>query len=67
MRDVKAGMEQLDRGEYAEYGEDSREQFLADIEAEEQALSALGKSSMRRFGRKHIGTPRFGDVQRHAK
>jgi putative addiction module CopG family antidote len=37
LHDVKAGVEQLDRGEYAEYGEDSREEFLADIETEEQA------------------------------
>ena len=35
LHDVKAGVEQLDRGEYTEYGEDSREEFLADIKAEE--------------------------------
>jgi antitoxin ParD1/3/4 len=34
--DVKAGVEQLDHGEYTEYGEDSQEIFLADIVAEEQ-------------------------------
>lgn len=37
LHDVKAGVEQLDRGEYFEYGEGSCEQFLADIKAEEQA------------------------------
>jgi len=36
LHDVKAGLAQLDRGEYTEYGEDSRREFLADIEAEEQ-------------------------------
>jgi len=29
----KAGVEQLDRGEYTEYGEDSRQEFLADLDA----------------------------------
>lgn len=33
IRDVKAGVEQLDRGEYAEYGDDSQRDFLADIAA----------------------------------
>ena len=37
LRDVKAGVEQLDRGEYTEYGEHSLADFLADIKAEEQA------------------------------
>ena len=37
LHDVKAGVEQLDRGEYTEYGEDSQQEFLADIDAEEQA------------------------------
>jgi putative addiction module CopG family antidote len=37
LRDVKAGVEQLDRGEYTEYGDDSQEEFLGDIKAEEQA------------------------------
>jgi putative addiction module CopG family antidote len=37
LHDVRAGVEQLDRGEYVEYGEDSREEFLGDIAAEEQA------------------------------
>ena len=37
LRDVKAGVEQLQRGEYTEYGEDCRREFLADIQAEEQA------------------------------
>jgi len=36
LNDVKAGAEQLDRGEYTEYGEESCRDFLADIEAEEQ-------------------------------
>jgi len=36
LHDVKAGVEQLDRGEYAEYGADSQKRFLADIETEEQ-------------------------------
>ena len=34
--DVKAGLDQLDRGEYTEYDEDSCRQFQADIEAEER-------------------------------
>jgi putative addiction module CopG family antidote len=37
LHDVKAGVEQLDRGEYTEYGADSQQEFLADIEAEEQS------------------------------
>ena len=37
LHDVKAGVEQLDRGEYTEYGVDSQQDFLADIETEEQA------------------------------
>jgi antitoxin ParD1/3/4 len=37
LRDVKAGVEQLDRGDYTEYGMDSEQEFLADIRAEEQA------------------------------
>ena len=36
LHDVKAGVEQLDRGEYTEYGEDSQVAFLADVEAEER-------------------------------
>ena len=36
LHDVKAGVEQLDRGEYTEYGEDAQDEFLADINAEEQ-------------------------------
>ena len=35
-REVNAGVEQLDRGEYTEYDEDSLPQFLADIEARQQ-------------------------------
>ena len=35
-QNVKAGVEQLDRGEYTEYGDDSQEEFLADIKVEEQ-------------------------------
>lgn len=37
LHDVKAGVEQLDRSEYSEYEEDSYQEFLADINAEEQA------------------------------
>ena len=37
LHDVKAGVEQLDRGEYTEYDEDSQEEFVADIKTEEQA------------------------------
>ena len=37
VRDVRAGVEQLDRGEYLEYGGDSEQQFLADIAVEEDA------------------------------
>ncbi len=36
LQSIKAGVEQLDRGEYTEYGDDSQEEFLADIRAEEQ-------------------------------
>lgn len=35
-REVHAGVEQLDRGEYTEYDEDSLPQFLADIEARQR-------------------------------
>lgn len=35
LHDVKAGVEQLDGGEYAEYDEGSREKFLGDIETKE--------------------------------
>lgn len=37
INDVKAGVEQLDRGEYTEYGEESCQDFLADVQAEEQS------------------------------
>jgi putative addiction module CopG family antidote len=37
LRDVKAGVAQLDRGEYSEYAEGSEQEFLADIAAEEDA------------------------------
>jgi antitoxin ParD1/3/4 len=37
LHDVKAGVEQLDRGEYTEYGVDSQQEFSADIRAEEQS------------------------------
>jgi putative addiction module CopG family antidote len=37
LQDVKAGVEQLDRGEYTVYGEDSCREFLADVETEEQS------------------------------
>ncbi len=37
LHDVKAGVEQLDRGEYTEYGVDSEGEFLADIRTEEEA------------------------------
>lgn len=37
LRDVKSGIEQLDGGEYTEYGVDSQQQFLADIETEERS------------------------------
>jgi putative addiction module CopG family antidote len=37
LSDVKAGVEQLDRGEYSEYGDESCREFMADIEAEEQS------------------------------
>ena len=35
-REVAAGIEQLDRGQYTEYDEDGFEQFANDIEAERQ-------------------------------
>ena len=34
-REVNAGVEQLDRGEYTEYGEDAMPQFLEDIKMEQ--------------------------------
>ena len=37
MHDVKAGVAQLDRGEYTEYGEGSLDEFQADIQTEDQA------------------------------
>ncbi len=37
LHDVKAGVEQLDRGEYTEYGVDSEPELLADIRTEEQS------------------------------
>ncbi len=36
LQSIKVGVEQLDRGEYTEYSDDSQEEFLADIRAEEQ-------------------------------
>jgi putative addiction module CopG family antidote len=36
LHDVKAGVAQLNRGEYTEYSEGSLDQFLADIEAAER-------------------------------
>jgi len=35
-RDVNAGIEQLDRGEYTEYDEDSLPQFLADVQSRQR-------------------------------
>ncbi|MGO8753561.1 MAG: type II toxin-antitoxin system ParD family antitoxin [Thermoguttaceae bacterium] len=35
---ARAGVEQLDRGEYTEYDEDSLEQFLKDIRQEQERL-----------------------------
>ena len=35
-QDVQAGVEQLDRGEYSEYDEHSRDRFVEDIKAEER-------------------------------
>ena len=37
LHDVKAGVEQLDRGEYTEYEVDSQQEFLADIRTEEES------------------------------
>lgn len=37
LHDVTAGVEQLDRGEYTEYGMDSQQAFLADIRTEEES------------------------------
>jgi putative addiction module CopG family antidote len=44
LRDVAAGVEQLDRGEYSEDGEDERAIFLADIEAEERLRFPNGEN-----------------------
>jgi len=35
-QEVKAGVEQLDRGQYTEYGEDSLPEFLENIKAAER-------------------------------
>jgi putative addiction module CopG family antidote len=35
-REVHAGIEQLDRGEYTEYDEDSLPQFLADVQSRQR-------------------------------
>lgn len=35
-RGIRAGVEQLDRGQYTEYDENSVREFLKDIEGEEQ-------------------------------
>jgi len=40
LRDVRAGIQQLDGGQYTEYDEDSLQQFLTDIRAEHQKRSA---------------------------
>jgi hypothetical protein len=45
---VKAGVEQLDRGEYTEYGVDCRQEFVADIKYRD--LEAL-------FGVPVVGNP----------
>jgi putative addiction module CopG family antidote len=37
LQDVKAGVAQLDRGEYTEYSEGSLDEFLADIKREDEA------------------------------
>ena len=38
VRDVKAGVEQLDRGEFTEYDEESLDRFLQDIQDEQDRL-----------------------------
>lgn len=43
-REVKAGLDQLDRGQYTEYDEDSLERFLDEIEAEERKRHAGDRS-----------------------
>jgi antitoxin ParD1/3/4 len=37
-RDIQQGIDQLERGEYTEYGENDLERFAADIEAEERNM-----------------------------
>jgi hypothetical protein len=49
LRDVQAGVKQLDRGNYSEYGEGSCEEFLADIQAEEQSRFPQAKNSDPQF------------------
>jgi putative addiction module CopG family antidote len=44
LHDVKAGVEQLDRGEYTEYGVDCQQEFLADIRTEEQSRFPQAKN-----------------------
>jgi Arc/MetJ-type ribon-helix-helix transcriptional regulator len=44
LHDVKAGVAQLDRGEYTQYGEDSQSEFFADIKAEEQTRFPEGEN-----------------------
>ena len=39
-RDVAAGVEQLDRGEYTEYDENSRDRFVTDVKDKQRERSA---------------------------
>ena len=45
LHDVKTGVEQLDHGEYREYGVDSEQEFLADVRTEEKSRFPRAKNS----------------------
>lgn len=44
VRDVKAGVDQLNRGEYTEYDEESLDRFLQDIQREQDRLDRRSSS-----------------------
>lgn len=45
VRDVKAGVDQLNRGEYTEYDEVSLDRFLQDIQREQDRLDCRSASA----------------------
>jgi Arc/MetJ-type ribon-helix-helix transcriptional regulator len=45
VRDVKTGVDQLSRGEYTEYNEESLDRFLQDIQKEQDRLDQRSASA----------------------